>query len=261
MLTSDRKKLYIFRNFVVDKTLKKYNAVDFNTFTINSVNGVSDSFNNSFVINSNTNIALGDNDNESFGDWKKVWDGIPFSIQREYSSLMEKRWILFKMKVKSLFFKGRNSPIKYFKTIKENIEELSNIEEKIYFLDKVIEKLVISKQNSMLDSAYLQKSILECEKILKDNGYVRYITEDNLVRFTLKCKKGLRMDYVKEFNRIIPDSVVSNKEAVDDLKVFDNYVILKGSNKLYFVDDWIDEKCDLTYDKIIKELNIDEKIF
>lgn len=287
MLTQDRTGVYVLRNLSIDKNLKKHTQKTFKTTRGEdgiSVKGDITEMSNVFVSNSNS-IVFGDDSlhNNKKSNWKMVWDGIPFAIDREYSNRKEKKLIEFKIWFKSLFVKGRQSPIKYFKSLKESINELSNIEQKIEYLNKIIEKLRESKQTNMLDSAYAQKMILEFEKTLKDNNFKKFITEENMVKFTLKCKKGLKLDYIKDFDRIIPDSVIDNRNKADDLKVFDNYIILhydptiknvdltekkdpilfgliKGSNKLYFIDDWIDEKCDLTYDKIIKELNIDEEI-
>lgn len=294
MLTQDRTGVYVLRNLIVDNTLKKYTQKTFSTTRAEtgvSIDGDSDIMASYLITDSDGRVSfnapsiIGGSifQDKNSNSWKRVWDGIPFSIEREYSTMRQKRWIEFKIRFKSFFIKGRQSPIEYFKSVKDCVEELSNVDEKINFLNKIIEKLRESKQTNMLDSAYFQKKLLEYEKILKESDFKKFITEENLVKFTLKCKKGLKIDYVNEFDRIIPDSVIANKNKADDLKVFDNFIILhydpntkkvdltekkdpiifgmiKGSNKFYFVDDWIDEKCDLTYDKIIKELNIDEEI-
>jgi hypothetical protein len=294
MLTQDRTGVYVLRNLTIDYKLKKHTQKTFSTTRAEGDGNVptegGSSISNMFItdadgrLTANGSVFIGGvfHDKNS-NSWKRVWDGIPFAIDREYSSKQEKRMIEMKIWFKSIFRKGRQSPIKYFKSLKESIDELSNIEDKIEYLNRIIETLRESKQLNMLDSAYAQKMILEYEKTLKDNNFKKFITEENLVKFTLKCKKGLRIDYVNEFDRIIPKSVIANRDKAEDLKVFDNYIILhydpatknvnltekkdpilfgliKNSNKLYFIDDWIDEKCDLTYDKIIKELNIDEEI-
>lgn len=38
--------------------------------------------------------------------------------------------------------------------------------------------------------------------------------------------KQLDIDYIKNFTRVIPDSVAEKKVLADNLQVFDNYVIL-----------------------------------
>ena len=282
MLTENREHIYLLKNFTIDKTLRKYEHENFSTnsknnFTLNE--GDVSEFNSSISFGTPENF---DNDTNS-KNWNRVWDGIPFKQQRYYSSRWEKNWFLMKMKLKMIFVKKGQSPVIYFKNIKESIEELTNIEDKILYLDNLSDILRSSKQTKMLNIALVKKGILEYEKILKESGFKKFITEENLISFTLKCKKVLCLNYVNEFDRIIPLSVIENKNKADELKVFDNFVILhydpnikkvnlvekkdpilfgliKNSDKLYFVDDWIDEKCDLTYDKIIKELNIDEEL-
>ena len=90
----------------------------------------------------------------------------------------------------------------------------------------------------------------------------------------------MRIDFIRNYSTLIPFSVLEKKNALDNLGVFDNYVVMhydpnmvvfketerdkklardpilfgliKGSRKLYFVDDWITDEDDLTLD----ELNI-----
>ena len=94
--------------------------------------------------------------------------------------------------------------------------------------------------------------------------------------------KVKKMNWMKNYLRVIPDNILEKKKMFDKWECFDNYVILhfdinddstqltekeiekakdpilfgviSGSRKLYFVGDWIDEYCDLTLDKFIKTL-------
>ncbi len=292
MLTEDRKNIFLIKSFTIDYSLKKHQKQNFSTFRDTDSKTTQDTtveFHNSVFIGDPTTVPMISGSGSinggffsSSSGFERVWDGIPFESSRYYTNSFEKYWFKTKISVKSLFYKGRQSPIKYFKNIKTSIEELKNIDEKIQYLEKVSQSLRVSGQKQMLEVSLSQKKVLEYEKILKESNFKKYITEDNLVAFTLKCKKGLKMEYIYEFNRLIPETVIKNRDKAEELKVFDNYVILhydpsakvdlvekkdpilfgliKNSNKLYFIDDWIDEKCDLTYDKIIKELNIDEEI-
>ena len=95
------------------------------------------------------------------------------------------------------------------------------------------------------------------------------------------------LSWIKNYSKIIPDKVVEVKEKADKLNVFDNYVVLhfspnndgekmtkeekrkaadpilfgviKDSNKLYYIGDWVDIVCDLTLDKLLD--TIDEEVF
>lgn len=100
------------------------------------------------------------------------------------------------------------------------------------------------------------------------------------MKFVKGCEKGLCLDWVADFVRPIPQSVVETKQKCDEIGFFDNYVVLHfdpdnkattekarqeavrprdpilfgimlGSRRLYFVGDWVDEFCDLTPQKIV----------
>lgn len=289
MLTFNRKNLIIFKNFVSNTELKKFKKSTFDNYRVGSIDLTEPNFDINDDSSGVSNIIFSSSGlsvpNSRFDEWEKVWDGLPFASKRVYKTKLEKYWYLTKIKCKSVFLKSKGSPIELFKSVKQNIEELNSIEEKIEFLNKVINKLRESGQIEMLNSALFQKRILEWEKILKDNNFKKFLTEENLIKFTLKCKRGLKLEYIKDFNRLIPESVVNNKNKADDLLIFDNFVILhfdadvkniklvseekkdpilfgviKNSTKLYFIDDWIDENCNLTYSMIIKELNIDQEL-
>jgi hypothetical protein len=109
-------------------------------------------------------------------------------------------------------------------------------------------------------------------------GLNRYVEEADLVAFVKKAPKAVRLDWIRNFARLIPDDVLDRKAAADRRHVFDNYVVchydperkswaeteaeraarrdpilfglIDGRRRLYFVGDWIDETCDLTLDEI-----------
>lgn len=167
------------------------------------------------------------------------------------------------------------------KNAKGHIEgELSKAIENI---DKLILRAEKSNQHALIDKLKETKYIIASEIILSQNGYDTYVTEDKIIEFFKKCNKGVRIDYIRNYSTLIPFTVLEKKEALDKLGVFDNYVVMhydpnmvvfketnqdkkahnkvkdpilfgliKGSRKLYFVDDWITDDDDLTLD----ELNI-----
>jgi len=129
------------------------------------------------------------------------------------------------------------------------------------------------------------------ESILKAEGFYYKITEEQLVSFVKKTEKGVRLDYIKNFTRNIPDEVFDKKVKADSLFVFDNYCVLyydpdlksykmtkeeeererrkkadpilfgmiNGSRNLYYISDWIDNYCDLTLEEFIKVSGLDKK--
>ena len=90
-----------------------------------------------------------------------------------------------------------------------------------------------------------------------------------MVDFANKTEKGVSLLYLSNFARMLPDDVIKRLEEVNTLEIFDNYAVLAydpdgtkkveteaernkrkdpilfgliaGSNKLYYVCDWIDE--------------------
>lgn len=137
-------------------------------------------------------------------------------------------------------------------------------------LEKLLNALVISKYESELYA----------------KGYRQAISEKSLVAFAKGCPKDLALDYIENYTRVIPVETMIKKEAADKLLIFDNYVvchydpdeksyeqtlkekaaeeekkrdpilfgIIAGSNKLYHIDSWIDDYCDLTFQQIASTL-------
>ena len=120
-------------------------------------------------------------------------------------------------------------------------------------------------------------------------GVSRCLSEADVVRFYKASPRGLRLDWIANFTRVVPDDVMSKKLRADELELFDNWVVLhydpdtkayavteaerkaieiakgdpilfgvnRGKRLLYFVGDWIDATCDLTLDQIADKLGKD----
>ena len=124
------------------------------------------------------------------------------------------------------------------------------------------------------------------ESVLAVTGFNKYIDLKDLQELQKKCVRLLDLDYIANFTRIIPPEVAEKKLLADKLHVFDNYVILHydptgasremteeekmqeikrkadpvlfgvilGSTKLYYIGDWVDEYCDLTWEQIVEKI-------
>ena len=140
----------------------------------------------------------------------------------------------------------------------------------------------ISGQTALKEKLVRDMVINKYESILYAQGHYYVVTEPQIVEFVKKTERGVRLTYVKNYMRVIPPEVVEKINEMNKLEIFDNYVILhydpdalafgetieetkkrrdpilfgliKGSNKLYYVTDWIDEFCDLTLDKFVETL-------
>ena len=158
---------------------------------------------------------------------------------------------------------------KYKNRISEYISCIGYTEKtgQVALKEKLFENLVVNKY----------------ESILHAKGYDKLITEQQIVKFAKNCPKELSLDYISNYTRMIPLDVIKKKIETDKLEVFDNYVVLhydptgdstaktneekkkeadrakdpilfgviSGSNKLYYICDWIDEMCDLTWGTVV----------
>lgn len=160
------------------------------------------------------------------------------------------------------------------------------------FINRVKEYLSLIRKSQRLHQKANEESLLKrlvvhiYESILSVSGYNRYIALGTLKSLQSKCSRDLSLDYIENYVHIIPDSVADKKDRADQLGVFDNYVILHydpenkatektetqkkkeeerrrdpilfgvicGSDKLYYIDSWVDEYCDMTLDKIVEIL-------
>lgn len=161
-------------------------------------------------------------------------------------------------------------------------------------VDEYIELLAKAKemgQTALCDKIKDKIDLYKYESILHAEGKLYKVTEEQMVEFAQKTERGLRLDYLKNFTRVIPDDVIKEKKKADALKIFDNYVVLhydplnngaqrtkkekeqdrakksdpilfgliSESHDLYYITDWIDETCDLTLDQFVKIMDIKKK--
>lgn len=146
---------------------------------------------------------------------------------------------------------------------------------RIYSLITLLKKAELMGQEALKENIFKEMIVDKYESILWSCGYNRYIGEEDLLKFAKNSKKQLSIDYIKNYVGVIPDDVLEKKLKIDLLEIFDNYVVLhydpdrknsemtkeekkvaqdpilfgvlSGSKKLYYIADWIDEDCDLTW--------------
>lgn len=180
--------------------------------------------------------------------------------------------------------------VSFFSNVKLSMEEeVNKYKNRISEFITCIGYTEESGQTALKEHLFEQMVINKYESILYAKGFNKALTEENLVKFAMNSPKALSLDYVCNYIRNIPLNVLKEKRKVDQLEVFDNYVILhydpenisykqtpkerereiekakdpilfgviKGSKKLYYICDWIDEYCDITLDNIIDTLGKD----
>ena len=147
-------------------------------------------------------------------------------------------------------------------------------------MDKVIQDARLAGQVALVEQLGIERLRRIAENALVVHGHSRYISEESLVEIAQKSSRGFCLDWIKNFVRPLPPDVLAKKVRLDKALIFDNYLVLhydplnksnkktqteirqlldpilfgviKGSRKLYFVADWIDEYCDLTFEQLIK---------
>ena len=145
----------------------------------------------------------------------------------------------------------------------------------------------ISGQIAMKEKLLRDMVINKYESVLYANSLYYVITEEQIVDFVKKTEDGVRLTYVKNYMRVIPQDVVDKIIEYNKLEIFDNYAILhydpdymsygetiaetkkrqdpilfgliRGSDKLYYICDWIDEFCNLTLETFVEVLQIDKE--
>ena len=175
--------------------------------------------------------------------------------------------------------------LKFFSLVKASSKESAAV-----YKDRVSKYLTALHNATNIGQTALQEELIRglitnrYESVLYAEGCYYAVTEEQVAKFASQCEKGLKLSYLKNFSRPIPQEVIDKIARMNELEVFDNYVILyydpegkiyketareeakrrdpiifgviAGSKKLYYVADWIDEYCDLTLDAFVDSLGI-----
>ncbi len=166
----------------------------------------------------------------------------------------------------------------FFAGVRNTAEEIHVVETRLAGFKKALQDAERNGQVALREQLAKDIAAVRAETQLVAMGQRRFVTEETLVEFVKKCPKGLRLDFIRNFMRVIPDEVAAKKARCDELGLFDNYAVLHydpegkawaeteeeiarrkdpilfglmlGRRRLYFVADWVDEHCDLTLEQI-----------
>ncbi len=189
---------------------------------------------------------------------------------------------------------GDIHPELYFKFIKKKFGLLDGqrFNKRIKALETAFDKAVESGQ-SMLSEKVLEELVVHAkESAIYSKGFKLFIEKEDLNKYKNKIRDGHISDtQLKDFTRVIPDKVLDKKKKTDGL--FDGYVIyhywnqetedktakkqkmssdekarmrdpvlfgwIKETNRLYFIADWEDEYCDLSFEEVVDHLGKSEE--
>ena len=174
----------------------------------------------------------------------------------------------------------------FFRSVKNTTSQLEVVDERAAGYEKAMMDAVWMGQTALKEQ--LQKGLLatRSEAQLVAMGLGKYIEESAVVAFAKKSSKAIRLDWIANFVRLIPDNIRELKRSADALDIFDNYVVMhhdptgkswseteaerkererdpilfgviEGRRRLYYVGDWADEFCDLTLDHVADTLGKD----
>ena len=182
--------------------------------------------------------------------------------------------------------RGLISPELYFTFVKKKFGflERPRLERRLHRIEAAFDKAVENGQN-MLAEKILSNFLIETrETAIYAKGVTKYIERTDLYKHKSDIKGGHIADTIlKDYTRVIPKDVAKKIEKVkhvfDDFVIFHYYNketekqiekkqkmsseekskmrdpivfgIIKETDKLYYVADWIDEHCDLTFRKIV----------
>lgn len=176
------------------------------------------------------------------------------------------------------------SVIEFFTQLSKSYEELTPIAEIAEHYKKALTHAKTMGQTALLQKLEDLLDMVKGEAVLIAMGLKKYVTEEQVLTFYEKVgeDKNLKLTWIKNFGRIIPESIYEIKKDLDERRIFDNYVILhydpinngekmtkeeiekkkdpilfgviRNSRKLYYIADWKDEYCDLTLEEMFKVL-------
>ena len=187
-------------------------------------------------------------------------------------------------------------PNLYFSYIKKKfgVLERMRIDSRLKKLEKAFYKAIDNGQEA-LEEKFLKTMAREAkESVLYAKGIKLFIEKEDLDKHKYKIRGGHISDTkFEDYTRVVPKDVLSKKKKVEG--IFDEFVIyhywnedvedlkkmdveekskmkdpvlfgmIKESDRLYFVADWIDTKCDLNFEEIIdvisKESDKEDKNF
>lgn len=184
--------------------------------------------------------------------------------------------------------KAKMPPRIFFKLMKKKMGILKDHQYKKR-MAKLEEAVNLAQKNGQIafsEELFKRLLVLAKEAELYANGYRIFLSRDIYEQFCDKTERSVALTPLKNYARPIPDSVLKKKAECDKLKLFDGYCVMhydepgtvketqkekaerekdpilfgvvEFSEKLYFIDDWEDEYCDLTLDDIISKLDLDD---
>lgn len=181
------------------------------------------------------------------------------------------------------------TPYEYFQSVKDSVKEMNDEElSKMYTVASTLmdKYKVFGQEKAEKRLAFHLKTILK-EYDLLQLGVNKFVYKDDITNYIDNIsKKPVKIIEMKNFPREIPDDMIdvvnktrgifdefyilftdySGDELVKEVEKERDPIMFGGfctknreivADRFYYLGDWIDEYCDLTLDKLIKETSKD----
>lgn len=179
------------------------------------------------------------------------------------------------------------TPVVMYKFIKSRFKllERRRLTDRFEKIAKLMESAKVLGQIAMADNIAAKFGRLIREQELLACGYTEYISKKIIEKFIdATTKKVIKLTPLKNYVRLLPKKVQKKIVEVQEKKLFDSLLVLhtdvnntavaktaeekrdpilfgafnEAPDILYHVISWEDEWCDLTFDKLVEELKLDD---
>lgn len=186
-------------------------------------------------------------------------------------------------------------PSEYFKILKGKLEGINEEELQRslnYVADQILAAKRVGQKSFLRQLSFTGDALLK-EQILLSRGIKDYVLRDDIKQFILNVnpKNSIKIIELERYPRAIPLEVLQKISEVQTLNLFDDYCIVftdltnedystpeekkfvarnrdpivfgffrdpqtgKSHDRFYFIADWEDEHCDLTFSKLIDKMS------
>lgn len=185
------------------------------------------------------------------------------------------------------------TPTDYFNMLKGSVETASeeNLRQLYNNASAMVKKYVVTGQVKGAEKVYKFAQMCAKELNVVKHGIDKYLLRENITNYIKNVEhREVKLIEMKNYEREIPDNVVDKIADLQMENVFDEYFILFTdytgkeqkkvaaekrdkdpillgalmidqhlNNRLYYIDSWEDDKCDLTLDKLVAEYKTVDK--
>lgn len=185
-------------------------------------------------------------------------------------------------------------PKDYYENFKNKLQvrSLKLIEQELNSIqDLVTSAKSIGQDNLVHDLNFCYRCLLR-ELILIENGITSYVNQETIKAYInkVKPKDSVKIIELNRYPRVIPDEALAKIKAAKDNELFDEICVVFTDltdkdykteeerkfvqrnrdpiafgfyydpvyhtkySKFYFICDWVDDYCDLTFDKLLEDL-------